>query len=166
MRTHQASSGIQSIRRCVCPDRGMAVPLMVQGLRECALTNLWHAEPFQAQRTVEGVAGSEPRSGASERPPCAAEAKVWADGSGPRRYEERGREQMRALRSRSEIGNRPRPQHGPRARAALWTVQHVAGMARTRRSSGQGRFVLGLKLDQPCHADVLLEWANAPGGAE
>ena len=21
-------------------------------------------------------------------------------------------------------------------------------------------------LDQPCHADVLLEWANAPGGAE
>ena len=20
--------------------------------------------------------------------------------------------------------------------------------------------------DQPCHADVLLEWANAPGGAE
>ena len=26
--------------------------------------------------------------------------------------------------------------------------------------------VKGKALDQPCHADVLLEWANAPGGAE
>ena len=159
MRARQARRRVQPLFRRVGADHWVAVLRLVSDVFQRTVLSLRSGKQESPQRPASKMAEGQPGQGTRPRSTATAPT-LRADAGGCGCDGDYPRQPMLAMSTEGRTGHRPRPHDWTHSRPDLRSVQHATRLAGTPRRANKGGRLPWLILDQPCHADVLLEIAN------